>query len=229
MAQKRLGRRGINVYHKITMVTKTFSTNSRTRAAATFERIVQATQRLLGSEEHQDLSMRAIAKEAGVSHGAIYKHFSSKTELIECVCEEALAEFEARLLRSLSRFPPGSFERVVAQGTEYIQFAIDRPEQFKTLLMPIKGRPRKLRDLPGMVGFELLRESIAEAMDSGQIRRDDPDLVAFFLWSRVHGIVMLLMACDFGDLLPVPPADRNPLRLFDLTRSVLWHGLKPPE
>ena len=41
-------------------------------------------------------------------------------------------------------------------------------------------------------------------MEAGQIRRDDPDLTAFFLWSRVHGIVTLMMACDFRESLPLP-------------------------
>jgi AcrR family transcriptional regulator len=173
--------------------------------------------------------MRAVAYEAGVSPGAIYRHFSGKRQLLESVCHAALEEFEARVLHAIARFAPGSFDRVIAQGGEYIRFALEKPEQFKILFTPVEARPRKLKDLPGQGGFRLLRQSLADAMEAGSIRKGDPDLAAFFLWSRVHGIITLLMACDFSESLPVPRNELTPARLFELSREFLWEGFKPTE
>ena len=61
------------------------------------------------------------------------------------------------------------------------------------------------------------------------MRRCDPDLAAFFLWSRVHGIVTLLMACDFSETLPLPGDQVTPEHLFHLSRELLWEGFKPAE
>ena len=51
--------------------------------------------------------------------------------------------------------------------------------------------------------------------------------MAFLLWSRVHGIVTVLMACDFRESLSIPDADITPLRLFELSREFLWKGFEP--
>jgi len=208
------------------MVTPTHRAGSNTRAAGTFARILAATRDLL-ADDPGALSMRAVAARAGVSHAAIYKHVPSKNELVDLVCRQALTAFDERLVRSVSRHPPGSFERVIAQGVEYIRFALESPEQFRILLTPMRARPRRLRELPGEVGFDLLRSSITEAMQAGNIRTGDPSLAAFFLWSRVHGIVTLLMACDFHGSLPLADAEIHPERLFELSREFLWEGFKP--
>jgi len=199
----------------------------RTRSSATLERILTATRELLTKGDFGSLSMRAVAAEAGVSPGAIYKHFDNKRHLVDYVCQATLEDFETRLLRAMTRFAPGSFERVIAQGAEYIRFALETPEQFKILFTPITGEPRKLKALPGQGGFHLLRKCIADSMEAGTIRKSDPDLAAFFLWSRVHGIVTLLMACDFGDLLPLPKKQTTPQKLFELSREYMWEGFKP--
>jgi AcrR family transcriptional regulator len=129
---------------------------SKTRSAATLQRILEATRKLLASADYASLSMRAVAAEAGVSPGAIYKHFSSKSHLVDYVCHATLEEFEARLVLAIARFAPGSFERVIAQGVEYIRFALEKPEHFKILFTPIKARPSISRSslLPSKLGPE---------------------------------------------------------------------------
>lgn len=199
----------------------------RTRSLATLERIVQATRKLLASRDYAALSMRAVAAEAGISPGAIYRHFRDKKHLVDHVCFATLEEFERELERAIAPYPVGSFDRVVAQGAAYIRLALDQPEHFKILFTPVRPRPARLRDLPGEGGFRLLRQCVADAMEAGRIRRGDPDLAAFFLWSRVHGIVTLMMACDFRESLPLPQSEVTPQRLFDLSRSLLWDGFKP--
>ena len=203
------------------------ATAPRTRSLQTLNRIIAATRKLLAETDYASLSMRAVAAEAGISAGAIYRHFADKAHLVNHVCYATLEEFELDLARAVAPYPPGSFDRVVAQGSAYIRLALERPEHFKILFTPVRPRPTRLRDLPGEGGFRLLRQCVAEAMEADQIRRGDPDLAAFFLWSRVHGIVTLMMACDFRESLALPEADITPQRLFDLSRSLLWEGFRP--
>jgi AcrR family transcriptional regulator len=199
----------------------------KTRSAATLQRIIDATRTLLANTDYDALSMRAIAAEAGISPGAIYKHFSSKRDLVDHVCHATLEAFEADLAKAILPYPPGSFERVVAQGREYIRLALDKPEHFKILFTPVRPAPTKLGDLPGEGGFRLLRECVVQAMEAGEIRRGKPEVAAFLLWSRVHGIVTLMMACDFSESLALPRHEVTPQRLFELSRTLLWEGFKP--
>jgi AcrR family transcriptional regulator len=63
-----------------------------TRGAAppTRERILSAAQRLFAERGYERVSMPAIAKDAGITAGAIYKHFGSKAELFFVVVRQAV-------------------------------------------------------------------------------------------------------------------------------------------
>jgi len=202
---------------------------SSARSIATLDHIVEATRNLLAHNSYSGMSMRAVAAGAGVTPGAIYRHFPNKRALVEHVVRSTLEDFHVELLETIADYTPGSFDRVIAQGAAYIRLAIERPEHFKIIFTPLDAKPKKLADLPGEGGFRLLRRCIAEAMDAGAIRNGDPDLATFFLWSRVHGIVTLLMALDFGDSLPLAREEITPLRLFELSREFFWEGFKPLE
>ena len=76
------------VYYKQTAlpVNPIMSVAPNTRSIATLRSITDATRTLLASQDYDSLSMRAVAAEAGVSPGAIYKHFSNKRHLVDHVC-----------------------------------------------------------------------------------------------------------------------------------------------
>ena len=168
--------------------------------------------------------MRAVAEGAGVTVGAIYRHFEDRSALIERVVIQAFESFELELTRAVLSQPVGSFARLVALGHKYMEFAQRHSEEFKILYSP-DGERRKLGSLPGRGGYDLLRQCIVEAMEAGQMRRGDPDLTAFFLWSRVHGIVMLLLACDLSDEALSADGELTPGRAFEITRELALHGV----
>ena len=170
--------------------------------------------------------MRDVAARARITAAAIYRHFPNKDALVDFVVDDTLREFELQLLRAIAPLPVGSFERLAALGSAYIRIATENEEQFKILFTRIRSRPRKLADFPGQWGFHVLRQCVVEAMQAGTVREANPDLVAFFLWSRVHGIVMLLLACDFSDTLPAKIGKLTPENLFTATRDFVLGGLK---
>jgi hypothetical protein len=111
-------------------------------------------------------------------------------------------------------------------GRKYMEFARTHPEEFKVLFSP-RSEPRKVSELPGRGGLDLLRQCVAEAMATGEMRPDDPDLTAFFLWSRVHGIVMLLLACDFSEEVVAGTEPFTPEVAFAATRGLALRGVGP--
>ncbi len=197
-----------------------------TMGGTTIHGIVEATRSLLVERGYANLSMRDVADKVGITAAAIYRHFPNKDALVDFVVSDTLREFELQLLRAIAPLPVGSFERIAALGSAYIRIATEHEEQFKVLFTRIGQQPRKLADFPGQCGYHVLRQCVAEAIEAGTVREADPDLVAFFLWSRVHGIVMLLLACDFGDTLPANIGDMTPENLFTLTRDFVVGGLQ---
>ena len=194
------------------------------RTTDTLNRIVDSTRHLLARRGFESLSMRAVASRSGITVGAIYRHFPSKEALVDHVIADTFEEFELKLLQAIAPLPVGSFERIAVLGSTYIEMALEHTEQFKVLFTPTRTA-RKLAELPGRGGFDVLRQCVVEAMESHTLRRADPDLVAFFLWSRVHGIVTLMWACDFRGTLRLPPEDLTPTALFEATREFIAFGL----
>jgi AcrR family transcriptional regulator len=193
----------------------------------TRERILSAARGLLAEGGLEACSMRGVAAPAGVTAGAIYKHFRDKKSLVDQVVAEAFERFELALLESIATHPVGSFARIAAMGEAYIAFAEEHEEEFKVLFNPIVAPRKRVDELPGHGGYPILRRCIVEAIEAGTIRSDaDPDLVALFLWSRVLGILTLLMACDFRGETAFE-GELNARTLFDDTRDFVVDGLAP--
>ena len=199
-------------------------TTSHSGAAQTEATIVSVARSLLAEGGAGACSMRAVAEGSGITAAAIYKHFRDKAALIDHVVGLSFQAFERSLMDSIAPLPPGSFARLAALGEAYIRFAEEHQEEFKVLFMPLSGGRKKLSDVPGEGGYRVLRQCVVEAIEAGSIRDADPDLVAFYLWSRVHGIVMLLLACDFGEVIEAEGGPHS-LNLFGLTRSFVVSGL----
>ena len=91
--------------------------------------------------------------------------------------------------------------------------------------MPLRGGRKKLSEVPGEGGYQILKRCVTEAMMAGTLRQDDPDRVSLFFWTRVHGIVMLLLACDLSESVEGSQAP-EPLELFRDTQSFVVDGLR---
>jgi AcrR family transcriptional regulator len=180
---------------------------------------------LLAERGVEGCSMRAVADGAGITAAAIYRHFRNKQALVDHLVGLAFENFERSLLEAIAPQPVGSFARLAALGEAYLQFPLDHEEEFKILFMPQRSGRRKLSDMPDEGGYRILRQCVVEAMAAGSVRDGDPALVAFYLWSRVHGIATLLLACDFSEVIEVE-GGRGPLNMLRLTQPFVVEGLE---
>ena len=87
-------------------------------------------------------------------------------------------------------------------------------------------RPTSLDDSPEGGGYQLLLETVAQSIESGAIRRADPELVAFHLWAYVHGLVSLFLA-NPPDTRGDDPDVVAALELLQRLRPLLRNGLRP--
>ena len=202
------------------------------RSADTERAILDAARDLLAEGGIDALSMRAMAARVGLSATAIYHWFDNKEALVDRVVADGFRRSESYLWRAIEDLPAGSRERVAALGEAYIRFALENQQYFKVIFAIQTEHPRAVDDLPGRGGYGVLRQCLVEAMEAGSIRREHPDLLALYLWSVVHGLVTIFLACDAGealDELGVPregPEDPTVL-LFRRFRDVIESGLLP--
>jgi AcrR family transcriptional regulator len=160
--------------------------------------ILAAAGELLAETGDQDaVSIRAVADRVGVSAPSIYLHFPDKETLLTAVCVEAFTELDVRLAAATERVDD-CVEAIAAQGRTYVEFALERPEHYRLMLMRRPGRELDApteAELTAVAGLGRVIERISAAQAAGRLPPDeDPARVALVLWSAVHGIASLLIA-----------------------------------
>jgi AcrR family transcriptional regulator len=131
------------------------------------------------------LSMRDLARRAGVSHAAPRHHFGDKAGLLTAVATEGFALLADALEAEQHR--TGDFVEV---GVAYVRFAVDHRAYFELMFRPELYR----RDDPGVqAASERAAEALYRGAGSVLDGRDDldPRLGGVAAWSLVHGFATL--------------------------------------
>jgi AcrR family transcriptional regulator len=162
------------------------------------EVILDGAERLLIEARDADaVSMRAIADTVGVTPPSIYLHFSDKADLIRAVCERSFAAFDEVVERA-GTTTDDPVESLRRRARAYVQFGLDKPEQYRILFMGKAGGvadPVDIANMPGSVAFLHLVEAVERALAAGALRPGlDPFLVATGLWAAAHGMTSLLIS-----------------------------------
>ena len=202
------------------------------RAAETESSILDAARDILAEDGLDGLSMRAVAARVGLSATALYNYFENKQALVDRVVARGFRRFESYLWRALEGVPSSGFDRLRALGAAYLRFSKENEQYFKIMFTIQPEDPREIEQLPGGGGYRILRESVADAIAAGQMRDADPDLIALYVWSSVHGLATLSLACDFSSECSCGDHDwaedgMTGERLFELFGEFLAEGLKP--
>lgn len=153
------------------------------------EQLLDAAASLL--EQHGDaarLSVRGIARAAGVSPTALYLHFPDRDALVEAAVDRGFMAFDAALISAAaSQVTP--YERLRAMGIAYLDFARSQPALYATLFTA--RRPEMHEDACGAEvdrdqAFDALVE-VVRAITAAPDARDR----AMVLWSALHGYATL--------------------------------------
>ncbi len=191
--------------------------------------ILDAARDLIAEGGLDRLSMRAVAEKVGVSATAIYHYFQGKQDLVERVVKRAFERFGGYLERAMREHPRGSVERIRALGEAYIRFALENQAYFRVIFSLEAPDPRALEDLPGGGGYELLRQSVEDAIEAGNYRKADPDLMSLYLWSVCHGLITLALACRFEECSERGNVPTSPLELFHALGPFVQAGVLSDE
>ncbi|TDO59834.1 TetR family transcriptional regulator [Kribbella sp. VKM Ac-2571] len=146
------------------------------------DRLVQAGVELLEEDGLADLTLRAIARRTGVSHGAPRRYFPTHGALLAAIAATGLQDLAARL--ETTDGPPE--EQLVAAARNYLEFAAERPGMFDLIFR---------HDLLAGAGGNLRATSLPLFQNFGdlvaRIHPDDAGLRATALWTNIHGLATL--------------------------------------
>jgi AcrR family transcriptional regulator len=171
------------------------------------QRLLEIALRLLATEGLEGLTLRRLAREAGVSHGAPLRHFESVAALRAEVAARGFALLGAATETASAALPPGAgaLPRLAAAGEAYTRTAVANPSLFTLMFRPEDldvTNAAYIRE--SAAAFEHLLRHVRAAQDSGWHAHRDTRMLAGSVWSTVHGLASLWAQ---GALLgPVPNA-----------------------
>jgi AcrR family transcriptional regulator len=147
----------------------------------------------------QALSLRAVARDVGITPMAVYRHYRDKDALVDALVAHGFALWETRLAEAAQGRTPHS--RIVRALEAYAEFALDEPRLFELMfLVPrakIPGAPGSLAVTPSP-SFGILIASVHEAMQRGEMIHGDPTETILLAWATAHGLVALHFSGRFG-------------------------------
>lgn len=135
------------------------------------------------------LSLRGVARRAGVSPAAVYHHFADKRALLGAVAEEGFRDLHDVLASFVEEADP--MTRLRRMSSAYVRFAVAHAAHYQVMWDPElgadPGEPSSL-DATARAAFGLLVDAV------GRVAKAEPDEVrrrAVMAWSLAHGAVLL--------------------------------------
>lgn len=187
------------------------------------DRLVQVALELLAKEGIESLTLRSVARRAGVSHGAPARHFRSLSDLRAEVAatgfrtlSEAIEKSNAATSAEVDPMP-----RLAAAGRAYVDCALANPGLFALMFRTGDLDPNNeslVRDADA--AFERLLEHVRMAQASGWREGLDSRQLAGSLWAAVHGLATLWAESAYPGAIPSVSLDDAMKSLFDLIADV---------
>ena len=158
-------------------------------------RLLEAAALLLAEDGPDALTARRLASAAQTSTMAVYTHFGGMPALVKEIVVEGFTRLDAHQ----SSVPPTDdpVADLYDLAMAYRQNALTNPHLYAVMFGATSLKGFQLTDDDMEIGrnsFAILVGFVARAIESGQLRRDDPARVAAQVWTAIHGYVMLELA-----------------------------------
>lgn len=187
--------------------------NRRGQGALLRDEIVAAAERLLEREGNEEaLTLRSVAREAGISAPSIYTHFADRDAIIEAVLDIAFERLRLLVLTA-GQGKDDPVEALLAGCHAYADFGMREPARYRVLFgrqranRPTLASPDDISQLPVMWqrrldAFMVLVDGVTKCAQSGRSDSTDPFADASTLWTALHGAVVMR---QFVTGFPFPP------------------------
>jgi AcrR family transcriptional regulator len=157
----------------------------------TRERLLEAARAILDANGLEGLTLREIAKRAGVSHAAPARHFPNLASLLAAVAAQGFDELRKSIDEHISS-SADPHDRLAAAGRGYVAFALANPGAFGLMFRPERYDTNDEAYISSaMAAFDQLVELVAEAQKDGWRADHSAVEVATIVWSATHGMTQL--------------------------------------
>jgi len=146
---------------------------------------------LVDSRGVEAISMRGLARDAGVSSAAPFRHFADKRVLLDAIAEKAALELE-RKLDEATATGSDALTQFRAMSVAYVRFAAEHPALFNLIHSTDSVSAGFLGEVKDERRLKLIA-LIIEGQNAGLIPEADPELIALTSEALTHGLARMIV------------------------------------
>ncbi|MFG2120422.1 TetR/AcrR family transcriptional regulator [Streptomyces sp. NPDC048710] len=162
---------------------------------------LRAARELLEEDGSAGLSLRAVARRAGVSATAPYRHYADRDALVSAVAAQGYRELAEYL--AAAHPSPTTPDQLAAVAVAYVRFALERPALFRVMFAEPCDPNSEERVRATTAISEYVRGIVRGAFPGA-----DPDALATTVWALVHGLAFLHLDGKLDTSTPEVVADQ---------------------
>ncbi|MEO8550164.1 MAG: TetR/AcrR family transcriptional regulator [Kofleriaceae bacterium] len=161
--------------------------------------LVAAALKEIAKRGPEGFSLREVARRAGVSAPAVYRHFADKDALLGAVAADCSERLGAAMQAAVAEAPEDPLEQFRAYGIAYVRFAVEHPEHFRAMAVPNLFERMPLEEMQRANALNIEQyASIRRAQEAGLIAQIPIDNIMLAASSLVHGIAHQIVEGKLG-------------------------------
>lgn len=155
--------------------------------------LIAAGQTVLLDNGLASVSLREVARVAGVSHNAPYRHFESREALLAAIAADGFEQLSARMASSMLGAEANKIGHLVTIGRAYLNFATELPSLYRLMF---SSEIRKSAFPALRIAADRTYEQLVASVPKSSAASRDAALGA---WALVHGLADLLTTGQLSD------------------------------
>jgi len=157
--------------------------------------LLKAAFHVIGKMGVEGFTLREVARRAGVSHNAPYRHFKSREDLVAALAAESLQQL-TDAVRAAVEEQPKPQDRLRAAARGYLHWALKNPSRFRLTFHADFDREAYPEYVEAYKDSLTLLSGLIEVHSASAV---DTELASELIWSSVHGIAELGLAKRLRD------------------------------
>lgn len=162
--------------------------------------LTEAALQLVQEKGPKGFTLREVARRAGVSAAAPYRHFADKAQLLAAAATQGFVQLH-ETLDATTKSTTDLSEQVLAMGRAYVRWAVTHPDYYQVMFgseLDKTENPEVL--IAGERAFDDLLDTIVRCQGAGMLPAGDPREMAGPIWSLLHGVSMLTIGSDLANV-----------------------------
>lgn len=152
--------------------------------------LLDASLALIEEQGLDALSLREVARRAGVTHAAPYHHFADKRAVMAAIVGEGFTLLRDEMQRARDEADERADAQLAAIGKGYVSFALRHPAHFRVMFRPELCGPG-YESKAGQDAWQLLEDGVAATERAGLAPAGEHEALVLLSWAVAHGFAAL--------------------------------------